>query len=597
MSASPQLSKTPSPAVERRRSPRRSIVDEQIVAVTLDDDNGGLVLDLAENGMAVQAVTPLHAGKTTEMGFVIGERRVPIRAHGVVRWAESSGRAGIRLLAFSEGSSADIRAALLQPPSMVAAKEGPPAPVELAPAFDRETLEKEIAGLDREASLARLAERTRELASASGIAIALGTPQQMVCRASAGAAPSIGARLQSDSGLSGECVRTQLLVRCDDTESDARVDAGVCRQLDLRSAVLVPILDAGAMRGVLEVFSNRPHAFASDDIRRFEQLAELIARIMREPAGVLPPRTEPVVPAPVAPSPAPVTRTAPVMPAPFPPLPAPLTRTAPVMPAPVLPPPVVSRVKPPEPLTEVFEEPPTSTRSEVLRSPAAKGSAVLFGVLVLTVVGWSVLRHRQPAPAAAQVAAAPAAAVVPAVDTPAQAAPVQPALVASTKAEPAKPGKETKESRVAKTEKSAPAEELAVRELPTAGSQPDPVAPSAVALVNGSLPAFAVPAANPARPREVSAVVPVKLVRRVAPVYPDIARRAHIGGTVVLNAVIRPDGKVGTVQVVSGNPLLARAAVDAVQQWRYEPARLNGTSVPSEAKIRLTFDPNLQLGH
>jgi protein TonB len=90
-----------------------------------------------------------------------------------------------------------------------------------------------------------------------------------------------------------------------------------------------------------------------------------------------------------------------------------------------------------------------------------------------------------------------------------------------------------------------------------------------------------------------------RLLQRVDPVYPELARRAHIGGTVVLNAVIRPDGKVGSVEVASGNPLLARAAADAVRQWRYEPFRLNGSAVQAAATIRLNFNPNLgpQSGH
>ncbi len=559
MSASPQLSKTPGPAVERRRSPRRSIVEEQIVAVTLDGDNGGLVLDLAENGLAVQAVTPLQPGKTTEMAFVLGEKRVPIRAHGVVRWAEPSGRAGIRLLAFSEGSTADIRAALLQPPATPATAERPAPPI--APRFDPDALEKELTGLDRERALARIAERTRELASASGIAIALGTREQMVCRASAGAAPSLGARLQSESGLSGECVRTGVLVRCDDTQADARVDAEVCRQLDLRSAVLLPILESGELRGVLEVFSSRPQAFAADDIRRFERVVGLVAKVLREP--IL--RPPPIVP---------VTAAA----------------VEPAMPPPAAGP--ALRVKEPAVVAEVVAGPakllssPWTLRSPGLRIGAAVGSAVL-----LTLASWAVLRHRPATPVAvaATVPAPPAAVPVEATPPPEPVVAAQPA-----KPEAAKSGKETKvgttaEKRPAATEE----EEVVIRKLApaTPPPQPDPVAPPAVTLASGSLPNLAVPAATPARPVG-GTVVAGKLVHRVEPVYPELARKAHIGGTVVLNAVVRPDGKIGAVQVVHGNPLLARAAVDAVRQWRYEPARLNGTAVQTQANIRLNFAPN-----
>ncbi len=578
MSASPQLSKDPGPTAERRRSPRRSIVDQQIVAVTLDGDNGGLVLDLADSGMAVQAVTPLQAGKTTEVSFAVGERRVPIHAHGVVRWAEPSGRAGIRLLAFSQGSSADIRAALLEP--SIATPTERPAP-EPGSSFDVNALEQETRGLDREPALGRIAERTRERAAASGLAIALGAREQMICRASAGAAPPVGVRLQSESGLSGECVRTGLLVRCDDTQADARVDAEVCRQLDLRSAVLVPIVEAGEMRGVLEVFSNRPHAFAADDIRRFEQVAGLIAKVMREPAAPPPPSRTPEVQT------APLAAPAAVLPAP------------PVVSRPATP--VVPRAEAPQPEAEAAYESPTRALPEFLRSPAAKASAALLVAIVLAVASWGVLRHRRPAPVAPAAAVPVPAPVLAPVETPSQPSPEQTLAAQPVKGEAAKTSKEVKGTKAAaKAQDPAADDDVTIRQLPTAAttaaSQPEPAAPPALALATGSLPDLAAPAATPARPRVGGAVVPGKLVHRVNPVYPDLARRAHIAGLVVLNAVIRPDGKVGAVQVVSGNPLLARAAVEAVRQWRYEPARVDGTAVETQASIRLNFNPTVQPG-
>ena len=571
MSASPQLSKTPGSGPERRRTPRRSIVDEQIIAVTLDGDNGGLMLDLAENGVAVQAVTALQPGKSIEMAFVLGEHRVPIRAHGVVRWAEPSGRAGIRLLAFGEGSSADIRAALLQPAVAAVAAEPPVRPIaDPDPTLDVGAIEKEINGLEREQALACIAERTRELASASGVAIALGNRRQMTCRASAGAAPSVGARLQSDNGLSGECVRTGLLVRCNDTQTDARVDAEVCRQLDLRSAVLLPIVDSGEMCGVLEVFSNRPQAFASDDIRRFEQVAGLVAKVMREPAV---PAALPFSAAP----PEPVIRRAAAVPA------AAATRV------PASPPVTTPEAAPAEEASPRYSSP-----SLTLASPNVKLGLAVGGVIVLALASWGLLRGRHAAAPPATVAAAIPAAV--AAPVPVEAQPVPVNIVLAANKEPA-----AKEAKVVSKPVKTPVanEQLAIRELPSAApsAQPDPVAPPVIAAGNAALPELAVPAAKPASPRQIGgAVVAGRLVRRVDPVYPDLARRAHIGGTVVLNAVIRPDGKVGAVQVVSGNPLLARAAVDAVRQWRYDPFRLNGTAVQAEANVRLNFDYNLPPG-
>ncbi|HYX70922.1 MAG TPA: GAF domain-containing protein, partial [Terriglobales bacterium] len=437
------------PTTERRRSPRRPIVNEQIVAVSIDGDNGGLVLDLAENGVAVQAVTPLQSGKATEMAFVLPDSNVSIRAHGKVCWAEPSGRAGIRLLAFSEGTSADIRAALLKPapPPVVDRPRRPGVPVR---ALDVGALEVEIASLDREAALARVAERTRELVSASGVAIAYGSREQMMCRASSGAAPAVGVRLQGESGLSGECVRSGVLVRCDDTQTDARVDAEVCRQLDLRSAVLVPLLDAGQMCGVLEVFSSRPFAFASDDIRCFEQVAALVAKLMREPAA-----------SPAPPKPAPVEKiVAPVVPPPVKATPRAAVTAEAFISTPIATP---APARTTLPVFSPAEESPSSL-SRTFASPQVKYGVAVAGVIVLALAGWGLIRRSPATPKAPVSAVAPAstAAAAP-VETPAQ--PVLEPVAVAPSAKP-EPVKAVKEPTVAASPKPATVE-LVMRELPS----------------------------------------------------------------------------------------------------------------------------------
>ena len=82
--------------------------------------------------------------------------------------------------------------------------------------------------------------------------------------------------------------------------------------------------------------------------------------------------------------------------------------------------------------------------------------------------------------------------------------------------------------------------------------------------------------------------MPVKM-RDVDPTYPRIARVARVKGGVVLEAVIDTDGRVTDVRVVKSVRLLDEAALDAVGQWRYEPARLNGIAVPVVATITVTF--------
>jgi TonB family protein len=80
-----------------------------------------------------------------------------------------------------------------------------------------------------------------------------------------------------------------------------------------------------------------------------------------------------------------------------------------------------------------------------------------------------------------------------------------------------------------------------------------------------------------------------KLVNRVQPVYPPLARQTRIQGTVAVNAIVRKDGTVEVQNVGAGHPLLAQAAVDAVKQWRYEPTTVNDEPVNIETKIYVVF--------
>ena len=76
---------------------------------------------------------------------------------------------------------------------------------------------------------------------------------------------------------------------------------------------------------------------------------------------------------------------------------------------------------------------------------------------------------------------------------------------------------------------------------------------------------------------------------RVQPVYPVLARQSGIQGVVVLHAIIDRDGRVSELRVISGHPLLVKAAIDAVNQWRYQPTLLNGQPVEVETTITVSF--------
>ena len=87
----------------------------------------------------------------------------------------------------------------------------------------------------------------------------------------------------------------------------------------------------------------------------------------------------------------------------------------------------------------------------------------------------------------------------------------------------------------------------------------------------------------------LSHMEPGSLIHNVLPVYPPIARQSGTEGMVVLHAFISREGSIESLQVVSGHPFLARAALDAVRQWRYRPYVLNGQPVEVETQITVNF--------
>lgn len=99
----------------------------------------------------------------------------------------------------------------------------------------------------------------------------------MVCRASAGTcAPPVGARLQVQSGLTGESVARKQLLRCDNAENDPRVNLETCQQLGIASIVVLPLLSSkGEVRGLFELFSDHAYAFEERDLTALERMAEL----------------------------------------------------------------------------------------------------------------------------------------------------------------------------------------------------------------------------------------------------------------------------------------------------------------------------------
>ena len=84
-------------------------------------------------------------------------------------------------------------------------------------------------------------------------------------------------------------------------------------------------------------------------------------------------------------------------------------------------------------------------------------------------------------------------------------------------------------------------------------------------------------------------VLAAKVLRRVQPVYPIAARAARIEGVVRLLGVLNREGRIESLQVISGHPLLVQAALEAVRQWTYSPTYLNGVTVEVQAPIEVRF--------
>jgi putative methionine-R-sulfoxide reductase with GAF domain len=128
-----------------------------------------------------------------------------------------------------------------------------------------------------DSTLQLLVERAQYITGATGTALALPQGEEMVCRASAGSsAPAVGARLQVRSGLTGESVSRGQLLRCDNAETDPRVNLEACRALGIASIVVLPLLRrTGEIRGLFELFSDHPYAFEERDLIALERMAAL----------------------------------------------------------------------------------------------------------------------------------------------------------------------------------------------------------------------------------------------------------------------------------------------------------------------------------
>ncbi len=138
--------------------------------------------------------------------------------------------------------------------------------------------------LPADGALHLIAERARSLTAADGVAIALGNLQQMVCRASSGFAPSEGVAFQTAAGPAGTAVRTRAPFLCHDTEHDTRVDAAACRGINLRSTLIVPILQPAGAVGIVQLFSGKPGTFNQNTVDLVQRIADMVGALQQNDA-------------------------------------------------------------------------------------------------------------------------------------------------------------------------------------------------------------------------------------------------------------------------------------------------------------------------
>ena len=295
----------------RRRAVRQKVHTPAYASLNGGSDDMVLdlseILDISESGVAIQTSSSWEISRVLNLCLDLSETKTYLHTTGYVVWADRTGRIGVRFPDLPEASRRKLQEWLFLN-AMVAASNyaarhsqseleslessagsARKSQTVVAEEFDSRAdytttlsalsaVQREVEGLgpSLDSALQLIAERSRAFTHANGSAIALAENYEMVCRASAGDAPPIGAKLEIGSGFSGYCARTGFLQRCDDSETDPRVDRESCRLLGIRSMIAVPIRLGESVIGLLEVFSSTAHAFNDRHGTMLQRLADTI---------------------------------------------------------------------------------------------------------------------------------------------------------------------------------------------------------------------------------------------------------------------------------------------------------------------------------
>ena len=289
---------------DRRHSLRQKVNTPAFAS--FDGVTGGMILDLSEEGMAMQTQVPLAAHSCVPLHLTLGEPAAYLETTGYVAWADALGRAGVRFADLPDGARERLREWLTvnagalswKAPRWVVRHSTPgrgsstSAGLGTGMALSLETdselsgtgtpsttvqYEFKTLGTDLNASLRLIVSRACSITRGTGAAVALTGEGGMTCRAISGTCvPEIGSPVNVTAGFTGECIRRGRPLRCDDTQTDPHVDAEACLRLGIRSILAAPVLYECDLVGLLEVVSSQPSAFDDGDLAVVERLAQTV---------------------------------------------------------------------------------------------------------------------------------------------------------------------------------------------------------------------------------------------------------------------------------------------------------------------------------
>ncbi len=139
--------------------------------------------------------------------------------------------------------------------------------------------------LNYQGAMEVITRRTQEITSADGAVVEMQEGKELVYQAASGTMePFVGFRIKAEGSLSGLCIASRYTLRCDDSETDSRVNKHACSKVGVRSMIVVPLQHSGEIVGVLKVASSRASAFTADDEHTLQFMAGVLSATLRDAA-------------------------------------------------------------------------------------------------------------------------------------------------------------------------------------------------------------------------------------------------------------------------------------------------------------------------